>query len=764
MSVRPARQDAEGVESLLYSLLMDRMSTEGEPDRDELSAMKVSELRQMCSDQGLLVSGKKDDLINRLLGVETSGKEVAEKADPAAENLDDAIDKMLARVRGEGTEEPETEPESEPEDEVEEEEAWYSETEKAIEEEVIEAEIIEPEPEPETEPEPELEEDPEDDPWFSGVIASEDSELVLDYDEEEEDEPSVVINLPSVAGFKENWQIAAAVGIVVLLVGAAAVYLIQPDPAFTARPLRYGDQMDFTVSATSVAVTGEEMVGYIRDATSPTLDLVCSELRATVSGGTGTISLRRGDSDEIFHSTDSELEGTVMALDAYGRQRLTVEQTLTFDLSVDLEGKLRDEGDCTGWGWDREDNTLVSNSKSWRDITTRSTVRTDTQVNLIDSDGVTTTARAVVFGADELGSVGDLASLLLFPLTPIELHAFFGDTQLTKGLSSNDDIKWDSDWRWSVGSEINTDDHGLVTQVSIFHYEIGRCLGHAHIDILVKSGNPWPVKQEVDIVIDKTLEGPNCNFVGSSLNEVLPDGSISIEATLTETSSNTGSQAAHWGYSYAGSPGSGEDVPGGQTQWGYAMPDHSDQRDFDLEAAVDCLMLNHSATDAAVALETGGYVWQAAYSTDEWNLSWVGDDDAAGWIILGARESGGCNLVDQDDYDEGTTVWSRDSIPDTLTLEKLEQRVLADERYPDLETYMSSSRGNWEESVSYGYLLSVSEANDVLSSLPVDVGDGQVNVAGSRTWQDSGREHTVSFAMNAESSKMVAWYHTSVSL
>ena len=90
--------------------------------------------------------------------------------------------------------------------------------------------------------------------------------------------------------------------------------------------------------------------------------------------------------------------------------------------------------------------------------------------------------------------------------------------------------------------------------------------------------------------------------------------------------------------------------------------------------------------------------------------------------------------------------------------------MLAESRYPDLETYMSSSGGNWEESVSYGYLLSVSEANDVLSSLPVDVGDGQVNVAGSRTWQDSGREHTVSFAMNAESSKMVAWYHTSVSL
>jgi len=759
------------------------MSTEGEPDRDELSTMKVSELRQMCSDRGLLVSGKKNDLINRLLGVEATDEETAEGSDPAAANIDDAIDKMLARVRGEETEEGnEPEPESTPAAESEPPPVpddglppdwtmeqwnhygakWLSQQDDAqpepepIEAEILEAEIIEPEPEPEPE------ENPEDDPWFSGVIASEESELVLDDDEEDEDEPSVVINLPSMTGLKENWQIPAAIGVVVLLVGAAAVFVFQSDPAFTARPLRYGDHMDFTVSGTSVAVSGEEMISYIRDATSPTLDDICSELKATVSGGTGSVTLRKGGANEIFHPLDSELEGTVATLDAYGRQRLTVEQTLTHDLSVDLEGKVRSGEDCTSTGWIREDNTLLSNSISWRDITTRSTVKTDTQLNLIDSDGQTTSARAVVFGVDELGSVGDLASLLLFPLTPIELHAFFGDTQLTSGLSSNDDITWNSDWRWSVGSEINTDDHGLVTQVTIFHYEIGRCLGHAQIDILVKNGNPWPVRQEVDIVIDKTLEGSNCNFVGSSLNEVLPDGRITIVATITETSSNPGSQSAHWGSTYAGSPGSGEDVPGGQTQWGYAMPDHSDQRNFDLEAAVDCLLANHSSTDAAVALETGGYIWQAAYTTDEWNLSWVRDDDTAGWIILGVRESGGCNLVDQDDYDEGTTIWSRDAIPDTHSLEKLEQRVLSESRYPDLETYISSSGGNWHESVSYGYLLSVSEANEVLDSIVGDAGDGQVNVAGSRTWQESGREHTVSFAMNAESSRMVAWYHTSL--
>ena len=168
--MRPARQDAEGVESLLYSLLTGRMSTEGEFDRDQLSSMKVSELRQMCSDQGLLVSGKKDDLINRLLGSEGPEEDSTEGASPDAENIDDAIDKMLARVRGEEEEGPEEEPEEEPEPEPE-----------PIEAEILEAEILEPEPEPEPE------EDPEDDPWYSGVIASEDSELVLDDDHEEED-------------------------------------------------------------------------------------------------------------------------------------------------------------------------------------------------------------------------------------------------------------------------------------------------------------------------------------------------------------------------------------------------------------------------------------------------------------------------------------------------------------------------------------------------------------------------------------------------
>ena len=51
------------------------MASEEPLDRDTLSAMRVSELRQLCSDRDLLVSGKKDELDDRLLGLEATPKE-----------------------------------------------------------------------------------------------------------------------------------------------------------------------------------------------------------------------------------------------------------------------------------------------------------------------------------------------------------------------------------------------------------------------------------------------------------------------------------------------------------------------------------------------------------------------------------------------------------------------------------------------------------------------------------------------------------------
>jgi len=729
------------------------MVSEGNLDRDTLSVMKLSELRQLCSDCGLLVSGKKHDLVDRLLGLEAPSEEVPETVTTRiSEDMDDAIDKLIARVSGDEPAEPveesepehdasswleSPEPESEPEPEPEEE---------IIEAEIVEAELVESEEtEPEEEPEP-----AEEDPWFSGVIPSEATdELLLD---DEEEEPSMVITLPSMEGLKDNWQAFSAITVVILLVGAIAFYMVQQDPAFTARPLRYGDHMDFTVTETTIEITGDEMIGVLRDVTSPTLDEVCDELRATVTGGTGAISIRNGGISDISHPLDANLIGAVNAHDAYGREHLTAEQTVMHDLAIDLQGKVRDEGTCTNTGWIKEDNSLISNSKSWREITGKKTIRTDTDLSFTDPDNVRTDARAVSFGSDGYGSLGSLSPLLIFPLTPIELHEFFGDTPLTDGLSS---VKTSGlmDWTWTVQGEINTQMHGLVTHVSISEDGLAGCVGHVNIDIHVKRGNPWPVKQMVDILLDKD-GGDDCSLQGLISDYLLdlPDGTLTVSAVITETSSNFGSTPVHWDTAYAGSPGSGEDIPSSQQHWEEAMPDESDIREFDLEAAVDCLMTNHSSSDAAEALESAGYIWQATYSTDEWNMSWVDDNENAGWVVLRHKDSG-CILAEENDYDEDTVSWDRNEIPETLTLGLMEERILSESRYPELNQFISNGTG-WDPSMSYGYLLATASV-DILSL-------NIVTAAGMRSWEESGRDNTASFAIDAESGRMVGWYHTSL--
>ena len=134
-------------------------------------------------------------------------------------------------------------------------------------------------------------------------------------------------------------------------------------------------------------------------------------------------------------------------------------------------------------------------------------------------------------------------------------------------------------------------------------------------------------------------------------------------------------------------------------------------------------------------------------------MSWVDDDENAGWVVLRAKDSG-CILAEESEYDEGTVSWDRNEIPETLTLGLMEERVLDPLRYPELNQFISDGSG-WETSVSYGYLLATTSV-DLLS---LDM----VTVAGMRAWEDSGRDNTVGFVIDAETGSMVGWYHTSLS-
>ena len=114
-------------------------------DRDSLSSMKVSELRTLCKEKRLLISGKKEELISRLLGEKVSEKspEVKVATSNSEQDKDDAIERLLSRIESGGGGEPLGEPiEPEP---VE-----------VLEAEVIEADIVKTEIESDTEDELEL--------------------------------------------------------------------------------------------------------------------------------------------------------------------------------------------------------------------------------------------------------------------------------------------------------------------------------------------------------------------------------------------------------------------------------------------------------------------------------------------------------------------------------------------------------------------------------------------------------------------------------
>ena len=114
-------------------------------DRDSLSSMKVSELRTLCKEKGLLISGKKEELISRLLGQKASEKSPETKliTSSSPQDTDEAIHRLLSRIESGGGGEPLDEPvELEP---VE-----------VLEAEVMEADIVETEIESDAEDELEL--------------------------------------------------------------------------------------------------------------------------------------------------------------------------------------------------------------------------------------------------------------------------------------------------------------------------------------------------------------------------------------------------------------------------------------------------------------------------------------------------------------------------------------------------------------------------------------------------------------------------------
>ena len=766
-------QKKEGIERLGSSTSPVIMADEESYTFDSLSKMMVFDLREICKKEELPSSGNKAELIVRILGHFSSDNdnqdlfieedssesfpqiskiEEKEEAVRSSKDMDDAIDRLLSRVQ--------TKDNPEIEDNYVEKDITDGSkiVEEIMEAEIVEAEIIEKPVLTHEEPSLILDED---DPW--SLEHNQEKIIVEDTSEEKIDQPSMTIVLPSIDIFKNYWQQISAVLMVVLLVGAGVVYFLSADSSFQARPLNYGDSMTFTLSEGEIILDGDDMVALLRDNLPDTaITDACNRLTVGLTG-TGSISIVEGDLSQITHPVDrqsSELLGTINAKDAYGRSHLTVQQQITHNLEVDLEGKTwKDTDICGNLGWSLSGNDLLMTTNLYDELTETSLLRSESIISFTDVEGATTNANVVTFGADGFGNLDGIAPILTFPLAPIELHDFFGDIKLKSGMTSESVSNWNNDWEWSVGSEQNTADHGLVYPVKISHSEVERCLGRMNIDILVKNGVPWAVEQVVDILIDKDQSSSDCSFIESAATDAaLPEGTLTVKMTMSRISSDSGTESISWGSTYAGRPGPGEDKlsTNAKKDWSTAMWDESEIRSFTLEDAISCLRANHSNRDITVAIDSDGYIWQSVYSSnevEEWNLSWVRSDETSGWAIV-RQSDNGCSFEDED-RDDGEVIWNQDAIPSTHTLKNLESRVLDSNRYQDLS--VSLGENQWLEGSSFGYRLSVSEDSDFLSFLPGDFTEGEVTVAGSREWTESNRKHNINFAMDAQTGRMLAW-------
>lgn len=774
---RSAKRNAEGVES--PSVRLPSVSRTGGMglDRDSLSSMKVSELRTLCKEKGVLISGNKEELISRLLGdkMPESPPEIKVISSSSEQDKDDAIDRLLSRFESGGEGGPqEVAVETEPE------------TVEILEQEVMEADLIQAEIESEAEDEldlvlesadeeitsvtkkPELIlDEEEEDAWAGGVIADE-TELALVASEIDSDveQASITITIPRLSSIQFSPKVIAAITISALILGAIGfTFFMQQDSSFQARTLHYGDSMEFNILSSSIDVEGDDMVAIFRDAASGPLDDACGELSANIASGVGSISIRNGDPADIIHPSDKQYSGAVNALDAFGRTHLTAEKVIDHEMNIDLSGKTwRDEGECGTVGWFLDDNNLDMTTRTWTDIGDKQLIRTGTDLTILDSENQATNLEATTFGLESISGLGVVSSYVFLPLTPLDLYEFFGDESLTSGTTS----EAGSEWSWSVGKEINDNEHGLVYPISMSHPEFDACNGHITINMLVKSNVPWPVEQTANIVIDKNLKSSDCGLIETSLSDAaIPDGRITISFSMRAVKSgiNSGSTAIEWLVDYTSKPGPGEDRPGtsAQRSWGAAMPDESAIRSWDLEAALECTLANYSTSGVSTAIEQGGYVWRASTivvnSNIQWNMSWVTEDESAGWTVV-EEDNGGCSLIDDENMDDGTVQWNRNAIPETLTMNSLESRLLSSSRYPGLNLHINDGSGGWGEGVEYGYRLSVTQDNEILDLLPISLGEGAVTVNVEKSWTDgNNRNHDVVCIMDAENARLLGWYH-----
>ena len=704
---------------------------------DETSSLTVAKLKALCVINDLATSGKKAELVERLLEAGLSRTEVGLSE---VESVEEAVEGEVVFSLEDETTISMEEDEPEPVETVK--EAVI----EAKEDDVLEAVLV-----------PDLVEDEPEEVFTPVATKRQDVATLGD-----------MIKDPKVI----------AVVIVSLFIGAAGWWYINSSlEPFTAEPLRYGDTMEYTISGglgDRPAIMASE--GF--------LDLVFNFLEPDDDycrifmdyEGRGTLSVSQGTSQDLVGVSSQSLLGAVRSQGPYGSNDwLAVEVANTYEFDDFDIGRntysVINQGSCP----EAEDGAYVPGEAV---LTTKRHVELKEQVTLstafefsatIDNKPYEGSAKTFDVGG-LLGSLDVILPGVSLMLQPIELQDLFATDVIEEGASGER-----LGWRWRVvGQDTLGDDKAW--KIAATHVDIERlCLGSATMEIWAEEDNPWASQQTVDVIIsnDGSLQSSCSPFSEAFGDYLLPEGELELHHSFKTTKLTRGSKVLDLGKDYNIRPRANllaldEDV---QEDWGgqdkLHPPDASSMREHTLEKAMQCFdYIGGSASGANAALDDGGYIWrgldQRTGASTQWNVSWVAPDDTSGWVLFeltGEPTSDNCTYLDKGSFEELAS-YNRESIPAVANISTLEERLSDTQRYPQLtgsEAIFDTS-GAYHTDSRVGFLVAVpgDGANDLLGQLTSEA-VGATTLDLSRTWDEGIWEHTFAVAVDATDGRVVGW-------
>ena len=571
---------------------------------------------------------------------------------------------------------------------------------------------------------------------------------------------------------------AVAVMLTLLLLGAGGWYYMnnQLEP-FTADSLRYGDSMGYMITEGSF-LASEEYVELVTDRLDDPPDYC--KIRLSFQGDS-TVSITEGTGLELSTQSNDDRLGAVKVRGGQGLSWLGVESVNDMSFSqFDISGHNEFLGKCSDTTIDSTTGQADLKLTTWKELREQVVLATELDVAATLSR-TAYEGTALTYGVGGLlGGLEELSPGLGMVIAPVELADFFGNAYITKdatGVSSG--------WEWRVTGSEKVGSTSMW-KVTASHQDVRDfCLGYASMTMWLDAGSPWAARQTVDVAISSSeASQSSCSaWQQRGVDAVLPEGELELHHTFERTTLSRGVKAIELGKTYDNRPQANELNPDDDelVNWGVDethLPDNSSVRSHPLDLAMSCLSeLSGVASGAVSALENDGYVWRAVNkqngTTTEWNLSWVDSDTTAGWLHFAVSGSAGaltCEFIAKGTFDESIS-HNRDSIPEALPLHDIESRLMDAQRYPALTgPDRLFTGGQLHDTTNIGYLVVVPGTGFGIDFSDLLDTSGATTVDLQRAWVetvaevgDDGKEYTRVFDRNfslladASDGRLIGW-------